>query len=778
MKPEPNQFLSRRRSGSGSVNATSRWAVIAAVCLTLLTACSTSKDPYSGKSLGSPLPDTSTAPVDGSPVTTSEVDAEPPSSTSPLATEPRREVSVVYREQVGKGWADAGWSPGRQLRGGPAAIDLGAGGGWLLTGPTITDASALEFRFRTERPLGPVIRVILGFDTMENVGREIRLNASNVDDEGWSAVRIPIAQLNPESKPFNQIRFAPTKSLTVPSILQIDDLVLTVGGDLSRYGAVASDRPAPAPPQTARSVPPIGSLRPAPRLLTDRDFVIDCSVPSKAISQLIYGIGWSGAGNLKEEPWELYPGANRWGGNPTSRFNPKEGNYWNTADDYFFRNVTVNDGATNAMDAFLNANDTHGVPSAVSVPTLGWVAKDGTSYSYPTNEFPDQQASDPDVPNAGNGKDFIGERIDPGTPNRTSEPSTPETVRAWVASQLKGRTTMYFLDNEPDLWNSTHHDVRPNPLGYDELLQNTIDYSAAIRQADPEAIIAGPSSWGWPGYFYSAIDAAAGFEKAPDRKRHGDIALLPWYLASMRAYEKAKGVKLLDLLDVHFYPQAEGIFTNGNDRTDTASNEIRLNQVRGLWDPTYVDESWINEPVVLIPRLRGWISRYAPGLGISIGEWNFGAENHMSGGLAVAEALGRFGTEGVTSAYYWTAPPKNSPAFWAFRAFRNYDGVGSNFQTTSISVNSPEPYFDVSLFASRSADEGEITMVLVNKSPERAVAPKISMLNCNRLVSTQSFTYAGGSNGYLEGPNYGAASNEITLRSEPYSITVLRARMR
>ena len=64
---------------------------------------------------------------------------------------------------------------------------------------------------------------------------------------------------------------------------------------------------------------------------------------------------------------------------------------------------------------------------------------------------------------------------------------------------------------------------------------------------------------------------------------------------------------------------------------------LRIRSVRALWDPAYRDESWIGEPVRLIPRLRDWIAKNAPGVRISIGEYNFGAEKHMSGGLAVAD---------------------------------------------------------------------------------------------------------------------------------------------
>ena len=43
-----------------------------------------------------------------------------------------------------------------------------------------------------------------------------------------------------------------------------------------------------------------------------------------------------------------------------------------------------------------------------------------------------------------------------------------------------------------------------------------------------------------------------------------------------------------------------------------------------LWDPSYVDESWIKEPVKLLPRMREWVDENYPARGLSIGEWSFG----------------------------------------------------------------------------------------------------------------------------------------------------------
>ena len=97
-------------------------------------------------------------------------------------------------------------------------------------------------------------------------------------------------------------------------------------------------------------------------------------------------------------------------------------------------------------------------------------------------------------------------------------------------------------------------------MTYEELRDRTIRYGTAIRVADPEALIAGPAEWGWTGYFYSAQDVAKGVNLRPDRFAHGDMPLLPWYLKQLQEYEQKTGLKVLDVLDVHFYPQADKVY--------------------------------------------------------------------------------------------------------------------------------------------------------------------------------------------------------------------------
>jgi hypothetical protein len=327
-----------------------------------------------------------------------------------------------------------------------------------------------------------------------------------------------------------------------------------------------------------------------------------------------------------------------------------------------------------------------------------------------------------------------------------------------------------MLDNEPDLWHVTHRDVHPDPLTYDELLDRTLRYGAAVRKADPEAVIAGPGSWGWSGYFFSAKDTVAGPMLQPDRRAHGGQPLLTWYLQQLAEHERATGEHILDVLDVHYYPQADQVYSPKAD-PETAARRVR--STRSLWDASYVDESWIKEPVRLLPRLKEWIDHYYPGRKLALGEWSFGAEQDISGGLATAEALGRFGQYGLYAAFYWNKPEQGSATYWAFRAFRNYDDKGARFLDFSLKTASTK---QVSVFGSRDADGSHVVLVLLNLDPSSTAELDFDTSSCGALELGRSFSYTGGKDGLARAAQ--APKTLSGLRLLPYSINIVELSLR
>src|SRR5438552_5900187 len=153
-------------------------------------------------------------------------------------------------------------------------------------------------------------------------------------------------------------------------------------------------------------------------------FSVDCRAPGHAISPLIYGTAKG------EEGWWLSgTTARRWGGNANTRYNWELGNAWSAGKDWFFRNTG---GPARAWEKWLEENARHGVASTISLPIIGWVARDNTSWSFPVSVFGEQQATEPGHPDIGNGVTKDGQLIPPAPPGRTSVPAPPEFIARWV----------------------------------------------------------------------------------------------------------------------------------------------------------------------------------------------------------------------------------------------------------------------------------------------------------------------------------------------------------
>ena len=158
----------------------------------------------------------------------------------------------------------------------------------------------------------------------------------------------------------------------------------------------------------------------------------------------------------------------------------------------------------------------------------------------------------------------------------------------------------------------------------DEMFAKMRDYSVMMKAQDPAAQVVGPEEWGWGGYIYSGYDqwyAPNHNWTYPDRIAHSNMDYAPWLLQQFNNYETQNGQRLLDIFTLHIYPQ--GGETN-NDVT-TAMQLKRNRSTRSLWDPNYVDESWINTQVKLIPRMKNWVAQYYPNTKVGVTEYNWGA---------------------------------------------------------------------------------------------------------------------------------------------------------
>ena len=306
----------------------------------------------------------------------------------------------------------------------------------------------------------------------------------------------------------------------------------------------------------------------------------------------------------------------------------------------------------------------------------------------------------------------------------------------------EGGVKFYDLDNEPGIWSQTHPRIHPKPTGYWEMVTLTEKLAFAVTKVDPTAQILGPVSYGWQEFL--------NLQNSPDsgeiNKTEGTF--LDFYLKQMKALEAHDGRRLLHILDLHWYPEAQG---GGNPSTvstgspqaglgakritegDTSpeSVEARLQAPRSLWDPGYVEKSWITQSstqgksIQLIPWLKGKIDQDYPGTGLGFSEYDYGAGDHISGGIAQADALGIFGKYGVSLAAQWgKLKPYNLAAF---RLYRDYDGKGSAFGDTEVSSGSDD-ITQTSIYASTdSKPNGVLWVVVLNKNQRESLTGKFEI---------------------------------------------------
>ncbi|GJE93305.1 glycoside hydrolase family 44 protein [Phanerochaete sordida] len=424
---------------------------------------------------------------------------------------------------------------------------------------------------------------------------------------------------------------------------------------------------------------------------------------TKAISDLIYGVNFpTDAPTISTLGVTL----SRWGGNAVTAYNP-DGLFTNAGNDWYFENRIASPPDADAWIAMVNSANSK---SLLTIPSLDWVAKDATSYSYPKTVYPDQAAYDPYNADAGNGQFPNGSWVAPPPQSDAYTPWNTSLAAQWLKG-LAHKPDIVTVDNEIEIASNTHQDMHPIPMGYDEELKRVIATATMAKSALPGVSVAAPSTCAWWYYWTSSVGYT-------DNAAHNNQDFLPWFLAQMKAQEATAGQRLLDYLDIHYYYGAD---TSAND---AAAKALRLRMTRSLWDPEYIDESYIGtsvpaqwqEPnpnaVWLIPRMQQLIQQHYPGTKLSISEWASTADTDITGGLVAVDALGIYGREGVDGATYWGTVDAKGPiglAFWLFR------GTGAQFGSKSVQVNMADRNEDVLGVYAGTSDGKKVSLVIVNK---------------------------------------------------------------
>ena len=169
------------------------------------------------------------------------------------------------------------------------------------------------------------------------------------------------------------------------------------------------------------------------------------------------------------------------------------------------------------------------------------------------------------------------------------------------------------------------------------------------------------------GFFYSPQDWRSGWNTGPDyvyygnpvdRRAHGDVPFLEWYLQQFAAAEPSARTGGCSTTSICM-ATSRRTKCSSSPAGDTAHQQMRLDAVRAFWDQSYHVAGGINDQPYLVPRMRDWVARNYPGTMTAITEYNLGALDHINGAIAQADLLGVFGREGLDLAAIW-APPSEA----------------------------------------------------------------------------------------------------------------------
>lgn len=544
--------------------------------------------------------------------------------------------------------------------------------------------------------------------------------------------------------------------------------------------------PVPAGPATG-FVPTLGApVTPGALPATDVVFTVQTDAVHGlwTISPAIYGVNAPVPG-AKLDP-SMRAGNVRFGGNRSSAYNwennaSNAGNdYHNQSDGYLSSSNTPGDVANTT----LTQASAMGPPtsSVITVPIGDYVAADKS----PSGDVATPPAGVDGGAGDGGGYDYLSARFKKNvaakgapwsdTPDTTDDSVYQDEFVSWVKNHHQETPVIFSLDNEPDLWKSTHARIHPAATTYAELVERTTRFSGAIKDAWPAAPILGFVSYGWNGFVT--------LQNAPDGAGKGQF--WDYFLTEMKAAEAAQGRRLIDYLDLHWYPEAKGSTFRivMPQKAPTTADDIavwqdaRMQAPRSLWDPTYFETSWITgslgEPIALIPRVMAKIQAGYPGTKLAFTEWNYGGGGDITGAIATADVLGIFGREGVSLANIWWMSPSEPFTVAGVKTYRNYDGQSGEFGDIGIATSNSDTA-NTSVYASLvSTNPGHVVVVAINKKNDVPVKAGIKLTHPATFNKAKVYVLSGTSSAIQPAPDLAkTSSNAFEYAMPPRSVSIL-----
>lgn len=341
--------------------------------------------------------------------------------------------------------------------------------------------------------------------------------------------------------------------------------------------------------------------------------------------------------------------------------------------------------------------------------------------------------------------------------------STVEILNHWFGpgglELSKNQFAYWNMDNEPDIWNGTHDDVMDTLLPASEFLDHFIEVAKKARALFPEIKICGPvttSEWQWFKWGNESIWI--------DGKYY---CWLEYFLKRIADEEKATGIRLLDVVDLHNYPYAPTtldalqVHRMYYDKSYVYPGANGVKTIYGGWDNSQTKE-------YIFQRINDWLTIYFGkdhGITLGISEWGPSSSDPNVCSVVYGSLLGTFANHGVE----YLAPWSWEKGMWETLHLYSRYAKSYSVSSTSSLENTVSAYTTVN----ESADSMCIIIVNRDMNSARNVLVNINELSVNDgYAKTLQLSSLPATESFKSHTQNALKQDSVYLNSNSFSISV------
>ena len=342
--------------------------------------------------------------------------------------------------------------------------------------------------------------------------------------------------------------------------------------------------------------------------------------------------------------------------------------------------------------------------------------------------------------------------------------STVGILKHWFGTNGLGLNKNQFaywnMDNEPDCWDGTHDDVMKTLISASAFMDNFITVAKKARALFPGIKICGPvttSEWQWYKWGSTGITINGKY-----------YCWLEYFIKRCADEEKASGIRVLDVVDLHNYPWAQNgdidalqlhrMYYDTNYAYPGANGLFTIN---GGWDTGLTKE-------FIFKRINDWLTQYFGvnnGITCSISEWSPASSDPNVASVVYGSHLGTFANNGVEFFSPWS---------WfngMWETLHLYSRYAKSYSVSSISSIENT----VSAYTTVNGAMDSMTVIIVNRdmSSSRHVTVNLNGFTVtNGSYSTLQLSSLPLTETFVSHTNNALKLNSVTVNSNSFSITV------